>query len=244
MDRSPPHGLLRTVTATPLGGGAAPLPGGDTLRALIAGKQRELEEMHELQIAELRGDLTATQGQLEAAAQQHAALLADFTFNLGLISERDEELAEFERAFAELRAVCHAREGAISELQARLAAAEEQRAGEQRAAQDKVGAAERRLREQRAAAEGARWAFEEDLRGLRDQVSGGTAGPAVPGLGAPPPAGAALACPEHLTAAPWGPQVEAARDEAARAVAGQEELVGRERAEVAATYEAKVLDAD
>ena len=61
-------------------------------RTAILTKQRELEAVYELQLCELQAELSARDQILTEAAARQTALLADFTFNLDLIAERDNEV--------------------------------------------------------------------------------------------------------------------------------------------------------
>lgn len=170
---SPAGLILRSGRASPIGhvgSGTRPPPQGEALRALIQDRQREVSDLHALEVAGLEQQLQAQQLALRDAAQQQQALATDFAFNLSLIAERDAELSAFEVAFGDLRQELHARDGALSAslqqcatLQDALAAAEQQAAAKQQSERARAKQARQQL-------EDAAWSGDAAARAERDKA--------------------------------------------------------------------------
>jgi len=160
----------RTSPITHSTSSGRPLPQGEALRSLIQDRQREVSELHALEVAELEKQLQEQKEVLEDAANQQKTLAADFAFNLTLIAERDAELSAFETAFQDLRQELHARDGALSaslqqcaSLREALAAAEQQAAARQHS--ERV-----RAKQARQQVEDAKWAGDAAARSERDKA--------------------------------------------------------------------------
>jgi len=147
-----------------------PPPQGEALRSLIQDRQREVSDLHALEVAGLEKQVHEQKMALEDAAKQQETLAADFAFNLTLIAERDAELSAFETAFQDLRQELHDRDGALSasmqqcaSLQEALLAAEQQVAARQQSERLRAKQARQQVDE-------AKWAGDATARSERDKA--------------------------------------------------------------------------
>ena len=136
----------------------------ESIRSMIQSKQKELQEMSEYQVQVLQAQAQDKDRALAASREKLDRLKADFTFNLGLIEERDGELAQFEGAVRDLQGLLHGKEVELSDAKVRLAEAAQQLDGERRRHAEREAHLLGRAKEARDEAEHLKWARDEAAR--------------------------------------------------------------------------------
>ena len=169
--------------APPLGGSGGAFAGGGptggalvghalsdatSLKDLIEAKERELNELGDYRVASLEAAVRERDGQLAVASERLEKLKEDFSFNLGLIGERDAELSALEAGTAALEQTVRERDEAAEELRRCVSDMEKQLAGgvESNAARESYWAT--KCSELRSENDACRWAAKEAERTWRE----------------------------------------------------------------------------
>ncbi|KAJ7315950.1 hypothetical protein JRQ81_002112 [Phrynocephalus forsythii] len=86
------------------------------LNELLIRKEQELKELQAHQMYFQKTTLQETQKQLQEMCTKFDKLKEDFTYNLGVLGERDRELEHYETLITQLKMVDHAKQAEVSEL--------------------------------------------------------------------------------------------------------------------------------
>eukprot|EP01083_Nonionella_stella_P148950 472411_1 len=77
----------------------------DRLSLIIDDKEKEVRDLHEWRLKKTLEEKQELEQCLDSYKQQHTRMKDDFTYNLKLLSERDEELEKYDKMFAEYGAL-------------------------------------------------------------------------------------------------------------------------------------------
>lgn len=111
-----------TSFPSPVGGAARPsttpdsLEGGaESIRDLIQQKENELHDIHDFRSRTLETLVQQREVELQTVTDKYGKLKQDFSYNLGLIAERDAELQRYDVAFTDLRTALTDRDAQLGE---------------------------------------------------------------------------------------------------------------------------------
>ncbi|GFR53142.1 hypothetical protein Agub_g15862, partial [Astrephomene gubernaculifera] len=149
-------------------------------------REQELAELRNRTLQSLEQQLATREHELVALTQQFEALKADFTYNLDLLRQRDEELASYDEAAVQHQAHEAALRGRVAELEALAGSLQSDLAAARAASEqqqfllsaqrselaalreeERLGRAEAALR-QREQAEAARRGMQRELEEVRE----------------------------------------------------------------------------
>jgi chromosome segregation ATPase len=145
-------------------------PAASSLTSKIAEKQRELSDMHELQVKALLLDIAAKDEEIRKCNESHEALINDFKFNLAIIAERDNELEKYESAFNELRSKLHSSELALSEARVNVASLNEEMKSKLTHSEDKYAQLNKRLKDMKSEELATKFSHAEEVKRLTEKL--------------------------------------------------------------------------
>lgn len=136
----------------------------------IAEKQRELSEMHELQLSALLLEVATKNEELKKSKESHEALINDFKFNLTLISERDNELERFEEVFKEMKTKLHQSELSLSESKVNFAALEDKMKVKLAHAEEKWNQLNKKVKDMKSETLALKWNHTQEVQRLQERL--------------------------------------------------------------------------
>lgn len=151
----------------PLLHGAGAAPGVD-IRNLIMTKERELQDMNEYRIRALESAIKDKEAALGEERGKIVKLKEDFSYNLKLIEDRDEELQRYDATFEGLKAAIKEKEAEAAELE--RVGADQQASLRQQETKwtEQEEYYQGKLKEGRELLDTTRWQREDDARRLRE----------------------------------------------------------------------------
>ncbi|KAE8575950.1 hypothetical protein XENTR_v10003995 [Xenopus tropicalis] len=124
------------------------LPKEEEFSVLLAKKEQEWRELQQLQVQFLEMTLEDTKKELQEQREKFASLKKDFTHNLKVLGERDQELEQFEMMFSQLKVVESEKQARISDLRVQIEKLQQQIQKEKKKVEDLQSHYQKKLKEQ------------------------------------------------------------------------------------------------